>query len=266
MSSPHHVLGHRVQPATVLLAFSVLGASISVCLLTGTPVWLVPAMLLVPECGSRTYLGPGRRLRPAEPGRKPTTARDAGPRSPQRQSGSGRRQAPAPLSPRLCGVIRDVAHRFQRPRSTMIANATTAKNRPHGVGLGIRLRKPHTGQWLSVRSWPGEQVGVAAGVPGMQEQPMDVSRFTGRGHRSDCLSAMTASWSPPWMSRWQPPQKVYKYWPVPAPRCSAASGPVPGGRARPRICSSCIRAAICCATRAVCSPWKTPSNHPTSCA
>ena len=42
----------------------------------------------------------------------------------------------------------------------------------------------------------------------------------------------------------------------------------PAGRAgRPlRICSSCIRAAICWATRAAWMPWKRPSSQPTSCA
>jgi len=39
----------------------------------------------------------------------------------------------------------------------------------------------------------------------------------------------------------------------------------PGGRAR-RICSSCARAAICCANRVVWMPWNSPSSQPTSCA
>ena len=39
----------------------------------------------------------------------------------------------------------------------------------------------------------------------------------------------------------------------------------PGGSAGwPRICSSCTRAAICCANSAVWIPWNSPSNQPTS--
>jgi len=55
-------------------------------------------------------------------------------------------------------------------------------------------------------------------------------------------------------------------------RADRACGPpgigmpgIPGGRAgRPRICSSCIRAAICWATRAAWIPWNRPSSQPTS--
>jgi prephenate dehydratase len=48
--------------------------------------------------------------------------------------------------------------------------------------------------------------------------------------------------------------------------CSCWSGGrIPGGSAL-RICSSCARAAICCANSVVWMPWNSPSSQPTSCA
>ncbi len=51
----------------------------------------------------------------------------------------------------------------------------------------------------------------------------------------------------------------------------AAAGPGPARACRPggsarRICSSCARAAICCANSVVWMPWNRPSSQPTSCA
>src|SRR6478752_7718622 len=62
----------------------------------------------------------------------------------------------------------------------------------------------------------------------------------------------------------------YRYWPWPRFELIGllpeSADDCPGGNWPRRICSNCTRAAICWATRAACSPWKTPSSQPTSCA
>ena len=61
----------------------------------------------------------------------------------------------------------------------------------------------------------------------------------------------------------------HRYGPEPRCGCCCSCSPpgamIPGGSAR-RICSSCARAAICCANSVVWMPWKRPSSQPTSCA
>jgi prephenate dehydratase len=60
---------------------------------------------------------------------------------------------------------------------------------------------------------------------------------------------------------------IQRYGPVPRSGCAScgSAGMAPGGSAL-RICSSCARAAICCANSVVWMPWNSPSSQPTSCA
>ena len=63
----------------------------------------------------------------------------------------------------------------------------------------------------------------------------------------------------------QAPHPAYRYCPVPlVVRRLPGPSVTPGGSAPWRICSSCARAAICCANSAVWMPWNRPSSQPTS--
>jgi p-aminobenzoyl-glutamate transporter AbgT len=70
MRRRHHLLGHDVQPLTVLAAFLILGAAVAVAARTGGAWWAIPAGIVAPDL---TFLAAGSQKPPA-PGLMPHRA------------------------------------------------------------------------------------------------------------------------------------------------------------------------------------------------